>query len=155
MAAFSLLILYGCGSNRKAVYTEDYTVRADTSWKTLSYLHGKSTKLTDIATTDMGIKIKYTRYDTDKSKDAVTGLQPIEEEGEVEIMVNREQKTDTVVADSTHIHADIKSLSKTETGTSVNSVTEHEETNIFNDLKWAAFALLSLALLLMLNKCKR
>lgn len=149
MAAFSLLALCGCGSSRKTFRSEENIVREDTTWKALSYLHGNKVRLTDMVSTDMGVRIKYIKYDTDKPKDQVTGLPPIKEEGEVTLDFNREQNTDTEVTDSTYVQSDEGSYSQTESDTSTEEIKEREETDILNDLKW--IAVLAVAILVALT----
>lgn len=148
-------ILFGCGSSKTTVISEENIVHEDTTWKNLSYLHGMKVKLTDMVSTDMGVRIRYTKYDTSKPKDKETGLPPVEEEGEIGLDFNQEQKTDADVADSTQFQSDGGSSSRTESDKSTEEVKEREETNVINDLKWLAILIVVIAVILTIYRLRK
>lgn len=148
-------ILFGCGSSRKAVYSDKNVIREDSTWKNLSYLHGTKVRLTDLVSTDMGIKIRYTRYDTGKPNDDVTGLPPVEEEGEVELDFNQDRKTDADVADSTQTKVSEESVYKTEETSHYQEAAERDETDLFKDIKGVAICTAILLFVLMIYRQKK
>lgn len=131
LVVYALLALCGCGSSRKVVYSEESIVREDTTWRNVSYLHGMTVRLSDVVGTHAGVKIRYTKYDTDKPSVPETGLPPVLETGEVDVALDQVQNIEVSAVDSTRVQEEAGASSAMQGSTRDRKTTEREETNLF------------------------
>ena len=113
-----LFLLFGsCGSSHKSVKSDTKIIQKDSTRESVNIVHGSSTSLSELITTNGNYVIDFRIYDTRKPPDSLTGKPPLLADGHVEGDFNKNEKKETVVNDSTEVKADKEATS-----------TKHEET---------------------------
>lgn len=112
-----LFLLFACGSSHKAVKSDTKIIQKDSTRESVNIVHGSSTSLSELITTNGNYVIDFRIYDTRKPPDSLTGKPPLLADGHVEGDFNKNEKKETVVNDSTEVKADKEATS-----------TKHEET---------------------------
>ena len=102
-----LFLLFGsCGSSYKSVNSDTEVIRKDSANESVNIVHGSTTSLRELISTNGSYVIDFRVYDTRKSPDSLTGKPPLLADGHVEGDFNKNEKKETVVNDSTEIKAD-------------------------------------------------
>ena len=101
-----LFLLFACGSSHKAVKSDTKIIQKDSTRESVNIVHGSSTSLSELITTNGNYVIDFRIYDTRKPPDSLTGKPPLLADGHVESDFNKNEKKETVVNDSTEIKAD-------------------------------------------------
>lgn len=101
-----LFLLFACGSSHKSVKSDTEVIRKDSANESVNIVHGSTTSLRELISTNGSYVIDFRVYDTRKSPDSLTGKPPLLADGHVEGDFNKNEKKETVVNDSTEIKAD-------------------------------------------------
>lgn len=102
-----LFLLFGsCGSSYKSVNSDTEIIRKDSANESVNIVHGSTTSLRELISTNGSYVIDFRVYDTRKPPDSLTGKPPLLADGHVEGDFNKNEKKETVVNDSTEIKAD-------------------------------------------------
>ena len=101
-----LFLLFACGSSHKAVKSDTEVIRKDSANESVNIVHGSTTSLRELISTNGSYVIDFRVYDTRKPPDSLTGKPPLLADGHVEGDFNKNEKKETVVNDSTEIKAD-------------------------------------------------
>ena len=107
-----LFLLFGsCGSSYKSVNSDTEIIQKDSTRESVNIIHGSSTSLSELITTNSNYVIDFRIYDTRKPPDSLTGKPPLLADGHVEGDFNKEEDKQTVVADTTSVKADKRTTS--------------------------------------------
>lgn len=102
-----LFLLFGsCGSSYKSVNSDTEVIRKDSANESVNIVHGSTTSLRELISTNGSYVIDFRVYDTRKPPDSLIGKPPLLADGHVEGDFNKNEKKETVVNDSTEIKAD-------------------------------------------------
>ena len=80
-----LFLLFGsCGSSHKSVKSDTKIIQKDSTRESVNIVHGSSTSLSELITTNGNYVIDFRIYDTRKPPDSLTGKPPLLADGHVE-----------------------------------------------------------------------
>ena len=73
-----LFLLFGsCGSSYKSVNSDTEVIRKDSANESVNIVHGSTTSLRELISTNGSYVIDFRVYDTRKSPDSLTGKPPV------------------------------------------------------------------------------
>ena len=101
-----LFLLFACGSSHKAVKSNTEIILKDSTRESVNIVHGSSTSLSELITTNGNYVIDFCIYDTRKPPDSLTGKPPLLADGHVEGDFSKNRKKETATKDSTEVKAD-------------------------------------------------
>ena len=101
-----LFLLFACGSSHKAVKSDTKIIQKDSTRESVNIVHGSSTSLSELITTNGNYVIDFRIYDTRKPPDSLTGKPPLLADGHVEGDFSKTRKKETATKDSTEVKAD-------------------------------------------------
>lgn len=102
-----LFLLFGsCGSSYKSVNSDTEVIRKDSASESVNIVHGSTTSLRELISTNGSYVIDFRVYDIRKPPDSLTGKSPLLADGHVEGDFYKNDKKETVVNDSTEVKAD-------------------------------------------------
>ena len=102
-----LFLLFGsCGSSHKSVKSDTKIIQKDSTRESVNIVHGSSTSLSELITTNGNYVIDFCIYDTRKPPDSLTGKPPLLADGHVEGDFSKNRKKETATKDSTEVKAD-------------------------------------------------
>ena len=101
-----LFLLFACGSSHKAVKSDTKIIQKDSTRESVNIVHGSSTSLSELITTNSNYVIDFCIYDTRKPPDSLTGKPPLLADGHVEGDFSKNRKKETATKDSTEVKAD-------------------------------------------------
>ena len=104
-----LLLLFGsCGSSHKSVKSDVEVISKDSASESVNIVHGSSTSLSELITTNSNYVIDFCIYDTRKPPDSLTGKPPLLADGQIEGNFNQAKDKKTVINDTIKLNADKK-----------------------------------------------
>lgn len=107
-----LFLLFGsCGSSHKAIKSDVEVISKDSASESVNIVHGSSTSLRELITTNGNYVIDFRIYDTRKPPDSLTGKPPLLADGHVEGDFSKNRKKETATKDSTKVKADKETTS--------------------------------------------
>ena len=106
-----LFLLFACGSSHKAIKSDVEVISKDSASESVNIVHGSSTSLSELITTNSNYVIDFRIYDTRKPPDSLTGKPPLLAEGHVEGDCNKNEKKETATKDCTEVKADKETTS--------------------------------------------
>ena len=106
-----LFLLFACGSSHKAVKSDTEVIRKDSTRESVNIVHGSSTSLRELITTNGSYVIDFRVYDTRKPPDSLTGKPPLLADGHVEGDFNKNREKETAIKDSTKVKANKETTS--------------------------------------------
>ena len=107
-----LFLLFGsCGSSHKAVKSDVEVISKDSASESVNIVHGSSTSLSELITTNGNYVIDFRIYDTRKPSDSLTGKPPLLADGHVEGDFSKNRKKETATKDCTEVKADKETTS--------------------------------------------
>lgn len=71
-----LFLLFACGSSHKAIKSNTEVISKDSASESINIVHGSSTSLSELITTNSNYVIDFRIYDTRKPPDSLTGKPP-------------------------------------------------------------------------------
>lgn len=101
-----LFLLFACGSSHKAVKSDVEVISKDSASESVNIVHGSSTSLSELITTNSNYVIDFRIYDTRKPPDSLTDKPPLLADGHIEGDFSKNRKKETATKDSTEVKAD-------------------------------------------------
>nr|DAG01403.1 MAG TPA: Lysis protein [Siphoviridae sp. cteDy1] len=132
-----LFLLFACGSSHKAVKSDTKIIQKDSTRESVNIVHGSSTSLSELITTNGNYVIDFRIYDTRKPPDSLTGKPPLLADGHVEGDFNKNEKKETVVNDSTEVKADKEATSTKHEETKTEEVKDKKESTLPEQIGFA------------------
>ena len=103
-----LFLLFACGSSHKAVKSDTEVIRKDSTGESVNIVHGSTTSLRELITTNGSYVIDFRIYDTRKPPDSLTGKPPLLADGQIEGNFNQAKDKKSVINDTIKLNADKK-----------------------------------------------
>ena len=103
-----LFLLFACGSSHKAVKSDTEVIRKDSTSESVNIVHGSTTSLRELITTNGSYVIDFRIYDTRKPPDSLTGKPPLLADGQIEGNFNQAKDKKSVIKDTIKLNADKK-----------------------------------------------
>ena len=103
-----LFLLLSCGSSHKAVKSDTEIVLKDSTRESVNIVHGSTTSLRELITTNGSYVIDFRIYDTRKPPDSLTGKPPLLADGQIEGNFNQAKDKKSVINDTIKLNADKK-----------------------------------------------
>ena len=132
-----LFLLFACGSSHKAVKSDTKIIQKDSTRESVNIVHGSSTSLSELITTNGNYVIDFRIYDTRKPPDSLTGKPPLLADGHVASDFNKNEKKETVVNDSTEVKADKEATSTKHEETKTEEVKDKKESTLPEQISFA------------------
>ena len=130
-----LFLLFGsCGSSHKSVKSDTKIIQKDSTRESVNIVHGSSTSLSELITTNGNYVIDFRIYDTRKPPDSLTGKSPLLADGHVEGDFNKKEDRQTVVADTTSVKADKRTISNTREEKRSETIKEKKESTLLKQI---------------------
>lgn len=148
-----LFLLFGsCGSSHKAVKSDVEVISKDSTRESVNIVHGSSTSLNELITTNGNYVIDFRIYDTRKPPDSLTGKPPLLADGHVEGDFNKNEKKETVVNDSTEVKADKEATSTKHEETKTEGVKDKKESTLLKQIGFACVCVTVLIVVMLIVK---
>lgn len=146
-----LFLLFGsCGSSYKSVNSDTEVIRKDSTSELVNIVHGSTTSLRELITTNGSYVIDFRVYDTRKPPDSLTGKPPLLADGHVEGDFNKKEDKQTVVADTTNVKTDKKTTSDVHEKTKTEGVKEKKESTFFKQIGFACVCVTVLLVIMLI-----
>ena len=148
-----LFLLFGsCGSSHKSVKSDTKIIQKDSTRESVNIVHGSSTSLSELITTNGNYVIDFRIYDTRKPPDSLTGKPPLLADGHVESDFNKNEKKETVVNDSTEVKADKEATSTKHEETKTEGVKDKKESTLLKQIGFACVCVTVLIVVMLIVK---
>ena len=147
-----LFLLFACGSSHKAVKSDTKIIQKDSTRESVNIVHGSSTSLSELITTNGNYVIDFRIYDTRKPPDSLTGKPPLLADGHVESDFNKNEKKETVVNDSTEVKADKEATSTKHEETKTEEVKDKKESTLLKQIGFACVCVTVLIVVMLIVK---
>ena len=105
-----LFLLFACGSSHKAIKSNTEVISKDSASESINIVHGSSTSLSELITTNSNYVIDFCIYDTRKPPDSLTGKPPLLADGHVEGDFSKNKRKETATKDCTEVKADKETM---------------------------------------------
>ena len=146
-----LFLLFGsCGSSHKSVKSDTKIIQKDSTRESVNIVHGSSTSLSELITTNGNYVIDFRIYDTRKPPDSLTGKPPLLADGHVEGDFNKNEKKETVVNDSTEVKADKEATSTKHEETKTEEVKDKKESTLPEQIGFACVCVTVLIVVMLI-----
>ena len=109
----------------------------DSTRESVNIVHGSSTSLSELITANGNYVIDFRIYDTRKPPDSLTGKSPLLADGHVEGDFNKKEDRQTVVADTTSVKADKRTISNTREEKRSETIKEKKESTLLKQIGFA------------------
>lgn len=153
-----LFLLFACGSSHKAVKSDTEVISKDSASESVNIVHGSSTSLSELITTNGNYVIDFRIYDTRKPPDSLTGQLPLLADGHVEGGFYKNDKKETVINDSTEVKADKHTTSDIHAEKWSEAIKEKKESTLPEQIGFACVCitvLIVVALIVRKHWCNR
>ena len=148
-----LFLLFGsCGSSHKSVKSDTEVIRKDSTSESVNIIHGSATSLRELITTNGSYVIDFRIYDTRKPPDSLTGKSPLLADGHVEGDFNKKEDRQTVVADTTSVKADKRTISNTREEKRSETIKEKKESTLLKQIGFACVCVTVLIVVMLIVK---
>ena len=148
-----LFLLFGsCGSSHKSVKSDTKIIQKDSTRESVNIVHGSTTSLSELITTNGNYVIDFRIYDTRKPPDSLTGKPPLLADGHVEGDFNKNEKKETVVNDSTEVKADKEATSTKHEETKTEGVKDKKESTLLKQIGFACVCVTVLIVVMLIVK---
>ncbi len=146
-----LFLLFGsCGSSYKSVNSDTEVIRKDSANESVNIVHGSTTSLRELISTNGSYVIDFRVYDTRKPPDSLTGKPPLLADGHVEGDFNKNEKKETVVNDSTEIKADKDITSDIHEEKRSESIKDKKESTLLKQIGFACVCVTVLIVVMLI-----
>lgn len=142
-----LFLLLSCGSSHKVAKSDTEIIRKDSASESVNIVHGLTTSLSELITTNGSYVIDFRIYDTRKPPDSLTGKPPLLADGHVEGDFSKNKKKETATKDSTEVKADKETTSDIHEKTKTEGVKDKKESTL---LKQIGFVCVCVTVLILL-----
>ena len=147
-----LFLLFACGSSHKAVKSDTEIIRKDSASESVNIVHGSSTSLSELITTNGSYVIDFRIYDTRKPPDSLTGKSPLLADGQIEGNFNQAKDKKSVINDTIKLNADKKCSSDIHEKTKTEGVKEKKESTLPKQIGFACVCVTVLIIVALLAK---
>lgn len=148
-----LFLLFGsCGSSYKSVNSDTEIMQKDSTRESVNIIHGSSTSLSELITTNSNYVIDFRIYDTRKPPDSLTGKPPLLADGHVEGDFSKNRKKETATNDSTEVKADKETTSDIHEKTKTEGVKEKKESTLLKQIGFACVCVTVLIVVMLIVK---
>ena len=148
-----LFLLFGsCGSSHKSVKSDTEVIRKDSASETVNIVHGSSTSLSELITTNSNYVIDFRIYDTRKPPDSLTGKPPLLADGHVEGDFSKNKKKETATKDSTEVKADKETTSDIHEKTKTEGVKDKKESTLLKQIGFVCVCVTVLIFVVLVAK---
>ena len=147
-----LFLLFACGSSHKAVKSDTKIIQKDSTRESVNIVHGSSTSLSELITTNGNYVIDFRIHDTRKPPDSLTGKPPLLADVHVESDFNKNEKKETVVNDSTEVKADKEATSTKHEETKTEEVKDKKESTLPEQISFACVCVTVLIVVMLIVK---
>ena len=147
-----LFLLLSCGSSHKTVKSDAEVIRKDSTSESVDIVHGASTSLSELITANGNYVIDFRIYDTRKPPDSLTGKSPLLADGHVEGDFNKKEDRQTVVADTTSVKADKRTISNTREEKRSETIKEKKESTLLKQIGFACVCVTVLIVVILIVK---
>ncbi len=148
-----LFLLFGsCGSSHKAVKSDVEVISKDSTRESVNIVHGSSTSLSELITTNGNYVIDFRIYDTRKPPDSLTGKPPLLADGHVEGDFSKNRKKETVVNDCTEMKTDKETTSNTREENRSETIKEKKESTLLKQIGFACVCVTVLIVVMLIVK---
>ena len=146
-----LFLLFGsCGSSHKAVKSDVEVISKDSASESVNIVHGSSTSLSELITTNGNYVIDFRIYDTRKPSDSLTGKPPLLADGHVEGDFSKNKRKETAIKDSTEVKADKETTSDIHEKTKTEGVKEKKESTLLKQIGFACVCVTVLIVVMLI-----
>ena len=148
-----LFLLFGsCGSSYKSVNSDTEIMQKDSTRESVNIIHGSSTSLSELITTNSNYVIDFRIYDTRKPPDSLTGKPPLLADGHVEGDFSKNRKKETATNDSTEVKADKETTSGIHEKTKTEGVKEKKESTLLKQIGFVCACVTVLIVVMLIVK---
>ena len=145
-----LFLLLACGSSHKAVKSDTKIIQKDSTRESVNIVHGSSTSLSELITTNGNYVIDFRIYDTRKPPDSLTGKPPLLADGHVEGDFSKNKRKETATKDSTEVKADKEATSTKHEETKTEGVKEKKESTLLKQIGFACVCVTVLIVVMLI-----
>ena len=152
-----LFLLFACGSSHKAVKSDTKIIQKDSTRESVNIVHGSTTSLSELITTNGNYVIDFRIYDTRKPPDSLTGKPPLLADGHVEGDFSKNKRKETATEDSTEVKADKETTSTKHEETKSEGVKDKKESTLLKQFGFACVCVTVLIVVILIVKhwCNR
>ena len=147
-----LFLLFACGSSHKAIKSNTEVISKDSASESINIVHGSSTSLSELITTNSNYVIDFRIYDTRKPPDSLTRKPPLLADGHVEGDFSKNRKKETATNDSTEVKADKETTSDIHEKTKTEGVKEKKESTLLKQIGFACVCVTVLIVVMLIVK---
>ena len=148
-----LFLLFGsCGSSHKSVKSDTKIIQKDSTRESVNIVHGSSTSLSELITTNGNYVIDFRIYDTRKPPDSLTGKPPLLADGHVEGDFSKNKRKETAIKDSTEVKADKETTSNTREENRSETIKEKKESTLPEQIGFACVCVTVLIVVMLIVK---
>ncbi len=145
-----LFLLLSCGSSHKAIKSDTKVISKDSASESVNIVHGSSTSLSELITTNSNYVIDFRIYDTRKPPDSLTGKPPLLADGYVEGDFNKKEDKQTVIADTTSVKVDKRTTSNTREEKQSETIKEKKESTLPKQIGFACVCVTVLIVVILI-----
>ena len=147
-----LFLLFACGSSHKAIKSNTEVISKDSASESINIVHGSSTSLSELITTNSNYVIDFRIYDTRKPPDSLTGKPPLLADGHVEGDFSKNKKKETATKDCTEVKGDKEATSTKHEETKTEGVKEKKESTLPEQIGFACVCVTVLIVVILIVK---
>ena len=148
-----LFLLFGsCGSSHKSVKSDTKIIQKDSTRESVNIVHGSSTSLSELITTNGNYVIDFRIYDTRKPPDSLTGKPPLLADGHVEGDFSKNKRKATAIKDSTEVKADKETTSNTREENRSETIKEKKESTLLKQIGFVCVCVTVLLVVMLIVK---
>ena len=148
-----LFLLFACGSSHKAIKSNTEVISKDSASDSVNIVHGSSTSLSELITTNSNYVIDFRIYDTRKPPDSLTGKPPLLADGHVEGDFSKNKRQETATKDCTEVKVDKEATSTKHEETKTEGVKDKKESTLLKQIGFACVcATVLLVVVLIIRK---
>ena len=147
-----LFLLLSCGSSHKTVKSDAEVIRKDSTSESVDIVHGASTSLSELITTNSNYVIDFCIYDTRKPPDSLTGKPLLLADGHIEGDFSKNRKKETATKDSTEVKADKEATSTKHEETKTEGVKDKKESTLLKQIGFACVCVTVLIVVILIVK---
>ena len=147
-----LFLLFACGSSHKAIKSDTEVISKDSASESINIVHGSSTSLSELITTNSNYVIDFRIYDTRKPPDSLTGKPPLLADGHVEGDFSKNKKKETETKDCTEVKVDKEATSTKHEETKTEGVKEKKESTLPEQIGFACVCVTVLIVVMLIVK---
>lgn len=142
-----LFLLLSCGSSHKVAKSDTEVIRKDSTSESVNIVHGSTTSLRELITTNGSYVIDFRIYDTRKPPDSLTGKPPLLADGQIEGSFNQAKDKKTVITDAIKLKTDKKCSSNIHEKGHTETTKDKRKSNLLEQI---VLACVSVAILVVI-----